>query len=160
MTVVTAPSAQLARASVIASLVAGLPAGLLARVAMAIIGAAGGTSMMATVGQHTLAGTIRIVIVPMLFGIPFVALLLWAGHRLWGGRPMVVRVVAYAVGAMVMPGLLFLTDAEFNLTGPNQEIGRLAFVPAFLVYGAVAGLVGEWFMRRTPRVKAAPDPTP
>jgi hypothetical protein len=68
--------------------------------------------------------------------------------------------VGYAVGAMVMPGLLFLTDAEFNLTGPNQEIGRLAFVPAFLVYGAVAGLVGEWFMRRTPRVKAAPDPTP
>lgn len=98
-------------AATLASVIAGIPAGLLARFAMAVIGAAGGTSMMAVVGQLTIPGTIRIVIVPMLLGIPFAVLLLWIGRRVWRDRNVVVRAIAYAVGALIMPGLLFLTDS-------------------------------------------------
>lgn len=68
-------------AGLLASLAAGIPAGLAARAAMSVLGAAGGTSMMADVGQLTVLGTARIVIVPMVFGIPFAWLLLWVGRR-------------------------------------------------------------------------------
>lgn len=137
----------LIRAATLASVIAGIPAGLLARLAMGVIGAAGGTSMMAVVGQLTIPGTIRIVIVPMLFGIPFAVLLLWLGRRLWRDRNVAVRAIAYAVGALIMPGLLFLTNSEFNLAGPNQDIGRLAFIPSFLVFGLLVGLIGERVLR-------------
>ncbi len=81
-------------AGVVASLVAGIPAGLLARAAMGILAAAGGSSMMAIVGQLTLPGTIRIIIVPMVFGIPFAWLLLVLGRR-WTRRSRPIRLAAY-----------------------------------------------------------------
>jgi hypothetical protein len=121
-------------AGAITSLVAGIPAGLAARAAMSVLGAAGGTSMLAAVGQLTILGTARIVIVPMVFGIPFAWLLLWLGRR-WSNRPWLVRMAAYAVGALIMPGLLFFTDSEFNLAATNSDVGRWLFVPSFLVYG-------------------------
>jgi Mn2+/Fe2+ NRAMP family transporter len=148
------------RAAVLASLGAGIPAGLLARLAMAVIGAAGGTSMMAVVGQLTVPGTLRIVIVPMIFGIPFAALLLWIGRRLWRDRPLAIRMSAYALGALVLPGLLFMTDSEFNLSGANREIGRLAFAPAFLLYGLLVGLIGERVLARRPGSPAPMDSDP
>lgn len=138
---------QLIGAATGASLVAGVAAGLLARLAMAILAAAGGSSMTAIVGQLTLEGTVRVVIVPMIFGIPFAILLLAVG-RLWRQRPALVRVAAYAVGAMILPGLLFLTDTEFDMLGPNSTIGPWLFIPPFLVYGAIAGLVGDWLLDR------------
>jgi len=148
------------RAAVLASLVAGIPAGLVARLGMAIIGAAGGTSMMSVVGQLTVAGTVRIVIVPMVFGIPFAALLLWVGRRLWRDRPLAIRTTAYAIGGLVMPGLLFMTDSEFDIAGANHDIGRLAFAPAFVVYGLLVGLIGERVLPQPsgspPRMDSAP----
>ena len=133
-----------------ASLSAGVPAGLAARAAMAVLAGAGGTSMMAAIGQVTIPGTLRIVIVPMIFGIPFAWLLLAAGHR-WAHRGPFVRAIAYALAAMVVPGLLFLTDSEFHLSGPNSTIGPWLFVPSFLIYGAVVGLVGDRSLRRRVR---------
>jgi hypothetical protein len=139
-------------AGVKASLIAGVPAGLAARAAMAILAGAGGTSMMAAIGQVTIPGTLRIVIVPMIFGVPFAWLLLAAGAR-WADRGLIVRAIAYALAAMVVPGLLFLTDSEFHLSGPNSTIGPWLFVPSFLIYGAVVGLVGDRLLRR--RVEGA-----
>ena len=78
------------RRGVKASLIAGVPAGLAARVAMAVLAGAGGSSMMAAIGQVTIPGTLRILIVPMVFGIPFAWLLLVAGAR-WAHRgPFIV----------------------------------------------------------------------
>jgi hypothetical protein len=133
---------------VVASLVAGVVSGLLARVAMSILGAAGGSSLMAVVGRLTVEGTIRIVVVPVVFGIPFAAILLAIGRR-WGGGPTIVRSVAYGIGALVLPGLLFLTDSEFHIPGPNGSLGPWLFAIVFLVYGALVGLVGEWVLGRT-----------
>jgi hypothetical protein len=130
-----------------ASLIAGVPAGLAARVGMAVLAGAGGTSMMAAIGQVTIPGTLRIVIVPMIFGIPFAWLLLAVGGR-WAKRGRFVRAIAYALAAMVVPGLLVLTDSEFQLSGPNSSIGPWLFVPSFLIYGAVVGLVGDRLLRR------------
>jgi hypothetical protein len=109
---------------------------------MSVLGAAGGTSMMAAVGQLTVLGTARIVIVPMVFGIPFAWLLLWLGRR-WSDQPWPIRMAAYAVGALIVPGLLFLTDSEFNLGGANRDLGRWLFVPSFLIYGAFVGLIDD-----------------
>lgn len=134
------------KAAAIASLVAGIPAGLLARVGMAVIADAGGSSMMAVVGQLTLGGTLRIVIVPMVFGIPFAIAILWLGQRLWRRFNVVVRAVAYALAGLAIPGLLFFTDSEFKISGANQDVGPLAFVPAFLVFGLLVGLIGEWLL--------------
>lgn len=133
-----------------ASLIAGIPAGLAARAAMSILAGAGGTSMMAAVGQVTIPGTLRIVIVPMIFGIPFAWLLLAVGSR-WVGRPWVVRAVAYATAAFIVPGLLFLTDSEFRLSGPNSALGPWLFIPSFLIYGALVGLIGDRLLGRTGR---------
>lgn len=130
-----------------ASLIAGVPAGLAARVAMAVLAGAGGSSMMAAIGQVTIPGTLRIVIVPMIFGIPFAWLLLAVGAR-WADRGRFIRGIAYALAAMVVPGLLFLTDSEFHLSGPNSTIGPWLFVPSFLIYGAIVGLVGDRLLRR------------
>jgi hypothetical protein len=134
-------------AGVAASLVAGIPAGLAARVAMALIAAAGGSSMTAAVGELTLAGTMRILILPMVAGIPFALLLLAVGRRFTPGS-WPVRMTAYGIGALVVPGLILLTDSEFNIPGPNRELGRWLFIPAFVIYGAVVGIVGEWLLRR------------
>lgn len=134
-----------------ASLVAGIVAGLLARLAMAILADAGGSSMMAVVGQLTLGGTLRIVIVPMIFGIPFALLLLAVGRR-WRHRPVAVRTAAYAIGATIFPGLLFFTDSEFHLLGPNSTLGPWLFIPTFLAYGALVGLIGDWLVDRGRRV--------
>lgn len=142
-------------AGAIASLVAGIPAGLLARVAMAIIADAGGSSMMAVVGQLTLGGTLRIVIVPMIFGIPFAIVVLWLGQRLWRQSNVVVRAGAYALAGLAIPGLLFFTDAEFKISGANQDVGPLAFVPTFLVFGLLVGLIGDWLLAR--RARTATD---
>jgi hypothetical protein len=95
----------------------------------------------------TLLGTLRIVIVPMIFGIPFAWLWLWIG-KLWAGRPWPVRAFAYALGMTAIPGLLFTTDTEFDIPGANSEIGRLVFVPAFLIYGALVGLIGDRLLHR------------
>ena len=135
-------------AGALASLAAGIPAGLAARAAMSVIGAAGGTSMMAAIGQLTVAGTARIVVVPMVFGIPFAWLLLWVGRR-WSDRPWPIRMAAYAVAALIVPGLLFFTDAEFNAGGANSDVGRWLFVPSFLIYGAIVGLIGDLLLGRT-----------
>jgi hypothetical protein len=132
----------------LASLAAGIPAGLAARAAMSVLGAAGGTSMMAAIGQLTVPGTARILIVPMVFGIPFACLLLWVGRR-WSDRPWPIRMAAYAMGALIVPGLLFFTDAEFNLAGANSDLGRWLFVPSFLIYGAMVGVIGEGLLGRT-----------
>jgi hypothetical protein len=130
-----------------ASLVGGVVAGLLARGAMAILADAGGSSMTAIVGRFTLEGTIRVVLMPMIFGIPFAILLLAVG-RLWRARPILVRAAAYAISAMILPGLVFLTDTEFDILGPNRTIGPWLFVPPFLAFGAIAGLVGDWLLDR------------
>jgi hypothetical protein len=142
-----------------ASLIAGIPAGLAARAAMAILAGAGGTSMMAVVGQVTIPGTLRIVIVPMIFGIPFAWLLLAVGRK-WAGRPRVVRAVAYAVAAFLVPGLLFLTDSELKLSGPNSTLGPWLFVPPFLIYGAVVGLIGDRLLGRTAVPRTPEDANP
>lgn len=142
-----------------ASLIAGIPAGLAARAAMAILAGAGGTSMMAVVGQVTIPGTLRIVIVPMLFGIPFAWLLLAVGSK-WVGRPRVVRAVAYALAAFLVPGLLFLTDSELKLSGPNSTLGPWLFVPSFLIYGAVVGLIGDRLLGRTAVPRTPEDASP
>ena len=131
-----------------ASLIAGVPAGLAARVAMAVLAGAGGSSMMAAIGQVTIPGTLRILIVPMIFGIPFAWLLLAAGAR-WAHRGPFIRGIAYALAALAVPGLILLTDSEFHLSGPNGTIGPWLFVPSLLIYGAVVGLVGDRLLRRT-----------
>ncbi len=149
---------QLLVAGAKASLLAGVPSGLAARAAMAALGAVGGTSMMATVGEVTILGTLRIVIVPMIFGIPFAWLLLAIGRR-WAGRPWLVRGMAYALAALIVPGLLFMTDSEFGLSGANSSLGRWLFVPSFLIYGALVGLVGDRLLGRgssPPTVPATP----
>lgn len=148
-------NASFLKAATLASLIAGIPSGLLARVAMAVIAGAGGSSMMAQVGQLTVGGTLRIVIVPMVFGIPFAVLLLWLGRRAWWGRSAVVRSIAYAVAGLLIPGLLFFTDAEFKLSGPNQDIGPLAFAPAFLVYGLLVGRIGERLLATRPPARSS-----
>jgi hypothetical protein len=140
-------------AGVAASLVAGIPAGLLARAAMGILAAAGGSSMMAIVGQLTLPGTIRIVIVPMVFGIPFAWLLLLLGRR-WTRRSRPIRLAAYGLAALVVLGLIILSDSEFNIPGPNSDLGRWLFVPVVVVFGVVVGLVGERVLGRTRTVQA------
>lgn len=48
-----------------------------------------------------------------------------------------------------MPGLLFLTDSEFNAPGANSDLGRWLFVPSFLIYAAIIGLVGDQLLGRT-----------
>ena len=135
-------------AGALGSLVAGIPAGLAARAAMSVIGAAGGTSMMAAIGQLTILGTARIVLVPMVFGIPFAWLLVWVGRR-WSDRLWPIRMAAYSIGALIVPGLLFFTDAEFNVAGANSDVGRWLFVPSFLIYGAIVGLIGDLLLGRT-----------
>jgi hypothetical protein len=135
-------------AGAVASLLAGIPAGLAARAAMGVLGAAGGSSMMAIVGQLTLPGTLRIVIVPMVFGIPFAWLLLLAGRR-WAGRPWPIRAAAYGLAALIVPGLIVLSDSEFNIPGPNSELGRWLFMPVLVVFGVVVGVVGERLLGRT-----------
>ena len=117
----------LTRAAITSSLVAGIPTGLLARAAMAVIGAAGGSSMMAQIGELTLGGTLRIVIVPMIVGIPFAALILWLGARFWRDRPIVLRGLLYALVAIVVPGLLFFTD--FRVQPGWGQRGDRAFLP-------------------------------
>ncbi len=138
---------QLIGAATGASIVAGVAAGLLARAAMAILADAGGSSMTAIVGRFTIEGTLRVIITPVIFGIPFAILLLAIG-RLWRRRPVLVRAAAYAVGAMILPGLLFLTDTEFDILGPNSTIGPWLFIPPFLAYGALVGLVGDLLLDR------------
>ncbi len=112
--------------------------------------------MMAVVGQVTIPGTLRIVIVPMIFGIPFAWLLLAVGSR-WVGRPWVVRAMAYAMAAFIVPGLLFLTDSEVRLPGPNSTLGPWLFIPSFLIYGALVGLIGDRLLDRTAIPKSRED---
>ena len=142
------------RAVVLASLVAGVVAGLLARVAMSMLGAAGGSSMTAVVGRLTVEGTIRIVIVPVILGIPFAAFLRAIGRR-WEGGSLVGSAALYGIGALVFPGLLLLTDAEFHIPGPNGSLGPWLFAIVFVVYGALVGVVGEWVLRRPARPATA-----
>lgn len=142
-------------AGVVASLVAGVYSGLAGRLAMSVIAAGGGTSTQAAIGQLTLPGTLRIVIVPMIFGIPFVWLWLSIG-RLWTRRPWAVRGLLYALGMLAIPGLLFMTDTEFDIPGANRDIGRLSFIPSFLIYGALAGLVGDRLLRRSRSIASDP----
>ena len=148
MSVTWSPTLRFLAAGAIASVVAGIPAGLAARLAMAVLADAGGTSMTAVVGQVTVLGTIRIAILPMFFGIPFAWLLLWAGGH-WSGQPWPIRIAAYAIGALLVPGLLILSDSEFNVAGANKELGRWLFIPTFVIYGAIVGLVGERLLGRT-----------
>jgi hypothetical protein len=135
-------------AGVVASLVAGVVAGLAARAAMGVLGEAGGSSMTATVGRLTLEGTISIALLPMLAGIPFAWLYLVLGRR-WMGRSRPVRLAAYGLAALIFPGLIVLSDSEFNIPGPNSDLGRWLFVPAIVVFGVVVGLVGERLLGRT-----------
>jgi hypothetical protein len=41
-----------------------------------------------------------------------------------------------------------MTDTEFDIPGANRDIGRLAFIPSFLIYGAVAGLIDDRLLHR------------
>jgi hypothetical protein len=141
-------------AGVVASLVAGVVAGLAARAAMGVLGEVGGSSMTAIVGQFTLTGTLRIMILPMVFGIPFAWLLLAAGRR-WKGGSVPVRMAAYGLATSLVPGLLLLTDSEFNIPGPNSDLGRWLFAPVFVVYGVLVGLIGERLLGRTRPVVVA-----
>ena len=52
------------------------------------------------------------------------------------------------MGALIVPGLLCLTDSEFNLAGANCDLGRWLFVPSFLIYGALVGLIGDRLIGR------------
>lgn len=144
-------------AAVVASLVAGIPCGLLSRVAMSVIAGAGGDSTQAPVGQLTLPGTLRIVAVPMLFGIPFALLIVWLGQRFWLQRQTVVRAALYALASLIVPGLILMSDSEFHIPGANEDIGRLAFVPAYLAYGLVAGFVGEWWLAKRANSAVRPE---
>jgi hypothetical protein len=55
---------------------------------------------------------------------------------------------------LVVPGLIILSDSEFNIPGPNSDLGRWLFVPVVVVFGVVVGLVGERVLGRTRAVQA------
>jgi hypothetical protein len=141
------------------SLLAGIVAGLLARVAMAIIADAGGSSMTAQVGRLTFDGTARILAVPMLFGIPLAIIYLALGQR-WRGWWLPARAGAYAVAALLVPGVPFLTDSEFAIVGPNAALGPILFAPIFPIYGVIVGLVGDWLIDRELPLWAGSAPPP
>ena len=64
--------------------------------------------------------------------------------RLWP-----IRMAAYSIGALIVPGLLFFRDAEYNVAGANSDVGRWLFVPSFLIYGVIVGLIGDLLLCRT-----------
>jgi hypothetical protein len=125
----------------VASLVAGLVTGLLARGAMKILALAGGVSFDFPSGRFTVEGTLSILLVPMLQGI-LLALLLLAVRRFLPGAGW-RKALSYGIAAFVFPGLVLLTDREFNLTPVNQYFGRLLFAPIYFAYGFIVGVVIE-----------------
>ena len=130
--------------AVLASLSAGLVAGILARLAMRILALAGGTSDNFPELRFTVAGTIEVLSVPMLQGIPFVLLLLGLRRFLPGTgwrKPL-----SYGLAFLVFPGLLLLTDSEFHAGPVNRYLGRALFAPIYFLYGLLAGIVIERFV--------------
>jgi hypothetical protein len=149
-------AAHVVDAACFASLTAGAVVGLLGRLAMLLLTLAGGTSGTFVLLRFTLAGTLRIMVEPMLAGLPFALLVAGLWRRLPGST---ARVKALAVGVMtfVFPGLLLLTDSSFKLNQVNRTLGLALFAALYFSFGFLLSLAvdfwrqaagrGSWYAR-------------
>lgn len=133
--------------AIIANLLGGLVFGLLARLAMTVISLAGGRSNEFPPLTVTLAGTITIVTLPMLFGLPL-ALLLVAFWRYLPGSGW-AKAISAGVVTLVFPGLLQLTSSSFNINNATRYVGLALFVPLLFGYGFLVGGVIHYLNNRS-----------
>ena len=61
----------------------------------------------------------------------------------WTGLEPATCTLAYGLAFIVFPGLLLLTDSEFNKNSVNATYGRALFVVRYFSYGALVGWVIE-----------------
>lgn len=127
-----------------ACLTAGAVVGVLGRLAMLLLTLAGGTSGSFVLLRFTLAGTLRIIVVPMLLGLPFALLVAALWPRLPGATAL-AKAAAAGLITFVFPGLLLLTDSSFKLNQVNRTFGMALFAVLYFVSGFLLGLaVDSW----------------
>lgn len=133
--------ARLIAITVLGALLAGVVAASLGRVAMRLIAVAGGDSFDFVNFHFTLEGTISILVGVTVSALPLALLLL--AIRKWLPGVGYRKVIAYGLAFTVFPGLLLLTDSEFNKSSVNATYGRALFVVCYFSYGALVGWVIE-----------------
>ncbi len=115
------------------NLMAGVVVGLLARLAMTAVTESGGFSLSFPRHTLTLAGTIRIITTPLLFGLPM-AWFITAVQPYLPGRVWVKSLLS-GLMTFIFPGLLLLTDSEFKIAAANRAVGRPFFALIYFLYG-------------------------
>jgi len=133
--------ARLIAITVLGALLAGVVAASLGRVAMRLIAVAGGDSFDFVNFTFTLEGTTSILVRETVFALPLALLLLTV--RKWLPGVGYRKVIAYGLAFVVFPGLLLLTDSEFNTNSVNATYGRALFMVCYFLYGALVGWVIE-----------------
>lgn len=136
---------RLLQTAILASTTSGIVIGLLARLAMTALTLLSGTSNNFSRLTFTVPGTIRILVVPMLFGIPF-ALMLVAIRRYLPGQGW-RKLLSYGVVTFIFPGLLSLADSSFKLNEANQTWGLALFASLNFTYGFLLGMAIEYLER-------------
>lgn len=145
--------ARLIAIAVLGALIAGVVAASLGRVAMRLIAVAGGDSFDFVNFNFTLEGTTSILVRETVFALPLALLLL--AVRKWLPGVGYQKVIAYGLAFVVFPGLLLLTDSEFNKNSVNATYGRALFTACYFSYGAAVGWVIETIDRRSARPNPA-----
>jgi hypothetical protein len=117
----------------LSNLMAGVIVGLLGRLAMTAITQSGGFSLEFPRNTLTLAGTIRIIATPLLFGLPVAWFITAVQPYLPGG--VWLKSLLSGLMTFVFPGLLLMTDSEFKISAANRELGRPVFTLIYFLYG-------------------------
>lgn len=132
---------QILETGFLASLVSGLVVGVLARAAMTALTLAGGRSDNFAPLTFTVPGTITIVTLSMLAGIP-IAMLLVTFWRFMPGSGW-IKALSAGMVTLVFPGLLLLMDSAFKLNNANRYYGTALFASLYFGYGLLAGVMIE-----------------
>lgn len=138
--------ARLIAITLLGALLACVVAASLGRVAMRLIALAGGDSFDFVNLNFTLEGTTSILLRQTVAALPLALLLL--AIRKWLPGVGYRKVAAYGFAFLLLPGLLLLTDSEFNRNGVNATYGRALFMVCYFSYGALVGWVIETLDQR------------